>query len=69
MTIDGRRLKRLREKPGMTQAILAKQAGISVYRLRTLGNGSAPRIRGDRAQGLASALACDVSKILKTAGG
>jgi DNA-binding Xre family transcriptional regulator len=69
VNIDGRKLERLRKKSGMTQAILAKQAGMSGFRLRTLEDGSAPRIRGDRAEGLASALACDLSKILKTAAG
>jgi DNA-binding XRE family transcriptional regulator len=63
VSIDGRRLERLRTKSAMTQATLAKKVGISRGRLRTLEDGSSPRIRGDRAERLSVALRCDMSEL------
>jgi DNA-binding XRE family transcriptional regulator len=63
--VDGRRLRRLRKKSGITQTTLAQRAGISRCRVGTLERRSWDNLRRERAERLAAALGCDVAKLVR----
>lgn len=60
----GKRLRTVRQKLGISRASLARECGISVYRLRRLENGEILEIENSLFQAICTVLARGVEELL-----
>lgn len=65
MQIDGDKIKKLREKHGVTQLYIAEVTGVSVDTVSRWENNRSPAVKRENAEALASALEVDIADIIR----